>query len=170
MRKLMLVGVAVLAILVGTQLFMNPEDTLIARLGAIGGEFEKQWIEARTEAVARQTEEIREAAAKVERRNLANQKALEAENLVVQRQVREVSASTWAKQIAVNLSDGMCALMTIGGTLPEHEAKARQYCGASDQIRRDIVEDYPQALSGARSDMMREMTEKFRDSEREMAR
>lgn len=170
MRMIVLGGVAVLVVVGVAQLFIPPEHTLFARLGRIGGEMEKQWIDARTPAVATQAEEVGEAKDRVKRRTLATQKALETEQAIAQKQISEVHASNWVGRIAANVSTGMCALIEFGGTTPQDQAKAEKYCGASREIRQDLTDSYSDAIDGQRTDVMREMTEKFRDAEKEMAR
>ena len=171
MKKLMLGGAAALAILVGTQLFMAPEDTLIARLGALGGQFEKEWVEARTESVAAQAEALREAEARARRRDLANQKALDLETKLLNTQIEKTRNATWAKEIGAIMADIGCGMsLFTGAQTPKEAEQQRMLCEAGDQLRRSIAKDFAEAIDGTRSEAMREFTEKFRDAETEMAR
>jgi|GEM_PF-6605326 len=170
MKKLLWGGVALIA-LVGSQLVLPVEYTFATRLGQMLGAFEAQWIEARTEAKAIQTEELREAEEKVYRRNKANDKALEIESYIATKQIEKTNNSTWIKEILANASDAGCALYLLAGTnSPEEERDAQTMCAAGEMLRTSIAEDFGKAIDGERTDAMREMIERFRAAEEEMAR
>lgn len=141
----------IIALFIGSQLFFKPEDTLVARLGAMLGEFESQWMDARTEALARQVGEVKEATAQVERLTLAYQKALEAEANIANRQIASINKTQWAKELGSGISDAICGLVLAGQALEPSADPLLVFCKLGDVARTAIVEDYAQALKSGRS-------------------
>lgn len=165
MNRGLFIGGAAVALLVGSQLFIAPENTLIARLGQIGGEFEEQWVRERTEAVAEQNEALREAEARVQRETLAMQKAIEAEAQIAQNQATRIHQSSWVKMLGANIADFACGVGLLGeAQQPGSAQNLMEMCRAGDQIRGSMAEDYREALKDKRTTTMDEMMKTFRDA------
>lgn len=150
------------AFIVGYNLVAPIEYTIPARLGRLLGEFEAQWTEARTEAVANQAQEIQEAEAEVQRKTMATARAIEAEADVMRRQVAATNSTHWLKSIGANIADGICGFGVLGaavGTKDNEEFLA--FCSVGDEVRRGMAEDYAETLNNSRSTIMEDMTRAF---------
>lgn len=170
MRNLYLGFIGLIAAVVLWHVVAPPEYTLASRIGKLLGTIEASWLDTRLEPVAEQKQTLAEIEAMIQRETSAALKALELEANIANRQIDSTQKSQIAKNVGANLSDVMCAVGMMGTMLggPDSAKSSQelmQFCALSDEIRRDIVEDYRE-LNDGRTTLGSDFMQSYRDSQK----
>lgn len=166
MRSLTLIVAGGMAAVFAYNVVVPAEYSIAAKLGSLAGALEANWMDARRDSAAAQTEALLEAEAIVQRRTLATQKAIEAEAEVIARQVQSTSSSHVMKMIGANLADTACGIGAIAGRNPySGESGFESYCDMGDGLRRSMADDYARALNNARTSIMTDMNRAYGTSQ-----
>lgn len=140
--------------------------TIFPVLGQKLGALESNWLIARTPAAEAQAHALAEAEAEVERLTVLNQRAVELEAKIAQRQITSTSNSHWVKNFGANVSDFMCGVGVLGQfSNSENSEDFLEFCAVADSLRRSMAQDYGQALNDARSTVMQDMNRSFDEAQ-----
>ena len=166
MRTIISVMTIAAVIFVGWNILAPAQFTIFPVLGQKLGALESNWLIARTPAAEAQAQALAQAEAEVERLTVLNQRAVELEAQIAQRQITSTSNSHWVKNFGANVSDFMCGVGVLGQfSNTENSEKFLEFCAVADDLRRSMAQDYGQALNGARSTVMQDMNRAFGEAQ-----